>query len=151
MQIQFRECDFFNLWIWIQFVTVPSSMEQQYIDEILNSWFFLGKLGGFNAENLQVQDTGLEISYMHYDDTQADGTLASLMHNMSAVEYEGLWARCWFDLGTSDALSIDVLLNALNQFSNDYVAIEQVIVGGENEDWPTPDHAQTDFVGGEYN
>ncbi len=151
MQIQFRECDFFNLWIWIQFATVPSSMEQQYIDEILNSWFFLGKLGGFNAENLQVQDTGLEISYMHYDDTQADGTLASLMHNMSAVEYEGLWARCWFDLGTSDALSIDVLLNALNQFSNDYVAIEQVIVGGENEDWPTPDHAQTDFVGGEYN
>lgn len=103
MQIQFRECDFFNLWIWIQFSTVPSSMEQQYIDEILNSWFFLGKLGGFNAENLQVQDTGLEISYMHYDDSQADDTLVSLMHNMSPVEYEGLWARCWFDLGRAAA------------------------------------------------
>ncbi|RZM82335.1 DUF3531 family protein [Leptolyngbya iicbica] len=151
MQIQFRECDFFNLWIWIQFSTVPSSMEQQYIDEILNSWFFLGKLGGFNAENLQVQDTGLEISYMHYDDSQADDTLVSLMHNMSPVEYEGLWARCWFDLGTSDALALDVLINALQQFSKDYVEIEQVIVGGENEDWPTPDHAQADFVGGEYN
>lgn len=151
MQIQFRECDFFNLWIWIQFAVVPSTMEQQYVDEILNSWFFLGKLGGFNAENLQVQDTGLEISYMHYDDSQADDTLVSLMHNMSAVEYEGIWARCWFDLGTSDALAIDILLNALKQFSADYVAIEQVIVGGENEDWPIPDNYQADIVGSEYN
>ncbi|NEQ43818.1 MAG: DUF3531 family protein [Leptolyngbya sp. SIOISBB] len=151
MQIQFRECDFFNLWIWIQFAVVPSTMEQQYVDEILNSWFFLGKLGGFNAENLQVQDTGLEISYMHYDDSQADDTLVSLMHNMSAVEYEGIWARCWFDLGTSDALAIDILLNALKQFSADYVAIEQVIIGGENEDWPIPDSYQADVVGSEYN
>lgn len=151
MQIQFRECDFFNLWIWIQFAVVPSTMEQQYVDEILNSWFFLGKLGGFNAENLQVQDTGLEISYLNYDDSPADDTLVSLMHNMSAVEYEGLWARCWFDLGTSDALALDILLNALKQFSADYVAIEQVIVGGENEDWPVPDSYQADIVGSEYN
>ncbi|MEM1278573.1 MAG: DUF3531 family protein [Cyanobacteria bacterium P01_D01_bin.6] len=151
MQIQFRECDFFNLWIWIQFATVPSTMEQQYVDEILNSWFFLGKLGGFNAENLQVQDTGLEISYMHYGDLQADDTLVSLMHNMSSVEYEGIWARCWFDLGTSDALALDVLLNALKQFSADYVAIEQVIIGGENEDWPIPESYQAEFIGSEYN
>lgn len=150
MHIQFRECDFFNLWIWIQFATVPSTMEQQYVDEILNSWFFLGKLGGFNAENLQVQDTGLEISYMHYDDSQADDSLVSLMHNMSAVEYEGVWARCWFDLGTSDALALDILLNALKQFSEDYVAIEQILVGGENEDWPIPDNYQPDFVDSEY-
>ena len=151
MQIQFRECDFFSLWIWIQFSIVPSTMEQQYVDEILNSWFFIGKLGGFNAENLQVQDTGLEISYMNYDNTQTDSTLVSLMHNMGDVEYEGLWARCWFDLGTSDAIAIDVLLNALKQFSRDYVAIEQIIIGGENEDWPIPDHHQPDFVAGEYN
>ena len=130
---------------------VPSTMEQQYVDEILNSWFFLGKLGGFNAENLQVQDTGLEISYMNYDNTQTDSTLVSLMHNMGDVEYEGIWARCWFDLGASDAISIDVLLNALKQFSRDYVAIEQIIIGGENEDWPIPDHHQPDFVAGEYN
>lgn len=151
MQIKFRECDFFSLWIWIRFATVPSQMEQQYIDEIMNSWFFLGKLGGFNAENLQVQDTGLEISYMNYNDAQSDDTLVSLMHNMGEVEYEGVWARCWFDLGTSDALALDVLLNALKQFSEDYVAIEEVIVGGQNEDWPVPQQQQPDFVGDEYN
>jgi hypothetical protein len=150
MRISFRECDFFNLWIWIRFATVPSSMEQQYVDEIMNSWFFLGKLGGFNAENLQVQETGLEISYMQYDDSQSDDTLVSLMHNMSEVQYEGIWARCWFDLGTSDAIALDILLNALTQFSKDYVAIEEVIIGGENEDWPIPDHQQPDFVGSEY-
>ena len=55
MHVEFRECDFFNLWIWLRFETVPSSLEQQYIDEVFSSWFFLGKLGGFNAENLQVQ------------------------------------------------------------------------------------------------
>mgnify|MGYP001796699068 CR=1 FL=1 len=45
MDIRFSECDFFNLWIWLDFETVPSQMEQQYIEEIFNSWFFLGKLG----------------------------------------------------------------------------------------------------------
>ncbi|MEM1310299.1 MAG: DUF3531 family protein [Cyanobacteria bacterium P01_D01_bin.71] len=151
MQIQFRECDFFNLWIWVQFATVPSTMEQQYVDEIFNSWFFLGKLGGFNAENLQVQDMGLEISYMQYDDSHADDTLVSLMHNMGAVEYEGVWARCWFDLGTSDAIAVDILLNALKQFNADYVAIKQVIVGGENEDWPIPTGLRPDFITDNYN
>ncbi|MEO1296176.1 MAG: DUF3531 family protein, partial [Cyanobacteria bacterium J06636_16] len=79
MQVQFRECDFFNLWIWLRFATIPSAMEQQYVDEIFSSWFFLGKLGGFNAENLQVQETGLEISYMTYTEPQTGASLISLM------------------------------------------------------------------------
>jgi hypothetical protein len=151
MHTTFRECDFFNLWIWIQFATVPSTMEQQYVDEILNSWYFLGKLGGFNAENLQVQETGLEISYMNYDNSQSNNSLVSLMHNMGEVEYQGVWARCWFDLGTTDAIALDILLNALGQFSEDYVAIEQIIIGGQNEDWPIPDQSQPNFLGSEYN
>lgn len=151
MEIQFRECDFFSLWIWICFTTVPSNLEQQYVDELLNSWFFLGKLGAFNAENLQVQDTGLEISYMNYETSTSSDSLVSLMHNMGSVEYQGVWARCWFDLGTSDALALDVLINALRQFSEDYVAIERLIIGGENEEWPIPDGHQPGFVTDDYN
>jgi hypothetical protein len=139
MQIQFREFDPFNVWIWLEFTTVPSEIEKQYVEEIFSSWFFLGKLGGFNAENLQVQDVGLEIGYMDYDNDMADDSLLALMHNMGDVEYEGIWARCWFDLGTSDAIALDVLINSLRQFSKDYVTLEQVIIGGENEDWPTGD------------
>jgi Protein of unknown function (DUF3531) len=137
MRVSFREFDSFNVWIWLEFITVPSEMEKQYLEEVFNSWFFLGKLGGFNAENLQVQEVGLEISHMDYDQDMADDSMQALMHNMGDVEYEGIWARCWFDLGTSDAIAVDVLVNSLRQFSKDYVTLEQVILGGENEDWRT--------------
>lgn len=136
MQVQFREFDPFDLWIWLEFGIVPSELEKQYVEEVFSSWFFLGKLGGFNAENLQVQDVGLEISYMDYDEDVAEDSLMSLMHNMGEFEYEGNWARCWFDLGTSDAIALDILINALKQFSRDYVSVERIIVGGQNEDWP---------------
>ncbi len=138
MQIAFREFNPFDCWIWLEFSSVPSLIERQYIEEIFDSWFYLGKLGGFNAENLQVQDEGLELSYMNYDADAAERSLQSPMHNMGELEYQGTWARCWFDLGTSDAIALDVLINALHGFNREYVALERVILGGENEDWPTP-------------
>lgn len=146
MRVEFRETDFFNLWIWVEFATVPSIMERQYVEEVFDSWFFLGKLGGFNAENLQVQETGLEISYMDYNLDQADDSFMALMHNMGDIEYEGNWARCWFDLGTTDAIALDVLINVFHQFSKDYVDIQRIIIGGENEDWPVPKAAQDTFA-----
>jgi len=136
MQIQFREYDPFDLWMWIEFNTVPSNREKQYLEEVFNSWFFLGKLGGFNAENIQVQEIGLDISYMEYDTNTANNSLMALMHNMSEFEYEGTWGRAWFDLGTSDAIALDILINALQQLSKEYIQIERLIIGGENEDWP---------------
>jgi hypothetical protein len=146
MQVTFRECDFFNLWIWLRFATVPSNLERQYIEEVFDSWFFLGKLGAFNAESLQVQDAGMEISYISYQTLDDRDTLVSLMHNMGDVEYEGVWARCWFDLGTTDAIALDMLLNTLSRFSEEYVAIEEVFVGGENADWPIPENYRADFI-----
>lgn len=146
MRIEFRECDFFNLWIWLEFETIPSDLEKQYIEEVFASWFFLGKLGGFNAENLQVQDTGLDINYLNYDQDQADNSMISVMHNMGELEYNGTWGRCWFDLGTSDALALDVLLNTLHQFSREFVVIASCIIGGENQDWPIPDSSRPEFV-----
>jgi len=136
MQVEFREYNPFDLWIWLEFATVPSPMEKDYIEELFNSWFYLGKLGGFDAENLQVQETGVDISYMDYDDRQTDSTLMALMHNQGDFDYQGTWGRCWFDLGTSDAIALDVLINALKQLSKEYVHIERVIIGGENQDWP---------------
>lgn len=136
MQIQFREYNQFDLWIWIEFITVPSHAEKQYLEEVFDSWFFLGKLGGFNAENLQVQEIGWELSYMEYDQDVADNSLMALMHNMGEFEYLGKWARCWFDLGTADAIAIDILINSLKHLSKEYVTIERIFIGGENEDWP---------------
>lgn len=135
MQVSFREFNPFDVWIWLEFETVPSLVEQQYIEELFNSWFYLGKLGGFNAENLQVQETGVEVSYMEYDEEQKEENLMSLMHNMGSFEFLGTWGRCWFDLGTSDLIAIDILINALTQMSGEYVVVKQLIIGGENEDW----------------
>ncbi|MFM6311823.1 MAG: DUF3531 family protein, partial [Dolichospermum sp.] len=88
MQIQFREFNPFDVWIWLKFSTIPSLQEKKYVEEVFTSWFYLGKLGGFNAENLQVQDTGIDISYMNYDEQGYDKTFLALMHNMGEFEYE---------------------------------------------------------------
>jgi hypothetical protein len=145
MEIQFREFNPFDLWIWLEFPTVPSRMEQQYIEELLDSWFYLGKLGGFNAENLPIQDAGIEISYMDYDRSQLENALMSPMHNMGDIEYLGVWGRCWFDLGTSDLIAIDVLINSIYQLSKEFVQINKIIVGGQNEDWPINDSNNSRF------
>ena len=144
MEVQFREFNPFDIWIWLEFNTVPSLAEKHYIEELFDSWFLLGKLGGFNAENLQVQEVGIEISYMEYSQDVASHSMMAVMHNMGDVEYEGLWGRCWFDLGTSDALAIDILLNSFKQLSEELVKIEKLIIGGQNEDWPVPENKYED-------
>lgn len=145
MYVEFREFNPFDLWLWFELPTIPSAAEREYITETLNAWFFLGKLGGFNAENLQVQDEGLDISYMQYGETTADDSLMALMHNMGELEQQGTWLRCWLDLGTSDAIALDVLINALKQLSREYVQIDRLIIGGENEDWPVPEQESDTF------
>ncbi|MDE5072393.1 MAG: DUF3531 family protein [Trichodesmium sp. St5_bin8] len=140
MEVQFREFNPFDVWIWLEFSTVPSMAEKHYIEELFDSWFLLGKLGGFNAENLQVQEVGIEISYMEYSYNVASQSMMAVMHNMGDVEYEGLWGRCWFDLGTSDALSIYILLNSFQQLIKELVKIEKLIIGGQNEDWLVPEN-----------
>ena len=136
MKIEFREINPFDVWIWLRFSTVPSEREKQFVEELFDSWFYMGKLGGFNAENLQVQETGLDISYLHYDQDGYQNSLLALMHNMGEFEYNGDWGRCWFDLGTSDAIALDVLINSLTQLGQEYVTIDEIYIGGENADWP---------------
>lgn len=136
MDISFREFNPFDLWIWVEYDTVPSPQEQQYLEEVFNSWFYLGKLGAFNAENLQVMDAGVDISYMDYDRDRPTESMMAPMHNMAEFEYQGVWGRCWFDLGTSDPIALDVLLNSLIRLGQEYLSLRQVIIGGQNEDWP---------------
>jgi hypothetical protein len=151
MNVEFREFDAFDLWIWLEFEMVPGSMERQYVEEVFESWFSLGKLGGFNAENTQAQEAGVDLSYLPYDADGADSTMVALMHNMADVEFEGTWARCWFDLGTSDAIALDILINVFRQFSQDYVVVKQLVIGGENEDWPVPERKVEQVFDAEWN
>ena len=58
MEVRFREVDPFNCWIWLRYSGVPSKGEKDYIDGIFDSWYVLGRLGGFNSENLQTHEMG---------------------------------------------------------------------------------------------
>lgn len=145
MEIRFREFDPFNCWLWLRFSNPPGQGERGYIETTLDSWFFLGKLGGFNAENLQVHEEGAEVSWMGYDAETAERAMPALMHNMGEIEYQGSWARCWVDLGTSDGFALDVLINTLRQIDSDVVQIEELLIGGVNDDWPIEEHPDSLF------
>jgi hypothetical protein len=146
MEIRFREFNPFNCWIWLRFSNPPGQGERGYIDTAFESWFFLGKLGGFNAENLQVHEQGADVNWMTYDGEGAERAVQAVMHNMGEMEYQGDWARCWLDLGTSDGLAIDVLINTLRQLNVDVVEIEELVVGGVNDDWPVDTHPDSPFA-----
>ena len=148
MEIRFREVDPFNCWLWIRFSEPPSQGERNYVDGVFDSWYVIGRLGGFNAENLQVNDAGSDLSWMAYDNDGAESAMPALMHNMGQLEYQNEWGRCWVDLGTSDGVAIDVLINALRQLDSDVVQIEELVVGGVNDDWPVEEHPDSVFPAG---
>ena len=148
MDIRFREVDPFNCWLWIRFLEPPSQGERNYVDGVFDSWYVIGRLGGFNAENLQVHDAGSDLSWMTYDIDGAESAMPALMHNMGQLEYQNDWGRCWVDLGTSDGVAIDVLINALRQLDSDVVQIEELVVGGVNENWPVEEHPDSVFPAG---
>ncbi len=144
MDIQFREIDPFNCWIWLKFSNVPGQGERNYVDGVFDSWYVIGRLGGFNSENLQANDNGSDLSWMTFENEDTS-SLPALMHNVGQLEYQGLWARCWVDLGTSDALALDILINVLRQVDSDVLKIEELLIGGVNEDWPVEDHPDAIF------
>jgi len=145
MHVHFREVDPFNCWIWLRFSDVPGQGEKNYIDGVFDSWYVIGRLGGFNSENTQTNDIGADLSWMNYDNEEASSAMPALMHNLGELEYQGSWARCWVDFGTSDAIAIDVLINALRQVDTDVVQIQELVIGGVNEDWDVDDHPDAVF------
>ncbi|MFN9531744.1 MAG: DUF3531 family protein [Cyanobacteriota bacterium] len=149
MDVRFREVDPFNCWIWIRFAHPPGQGERAYVETAFDSWFFLGKLGGFNAENLQTHEAGADLSDLAWDEEIAEQALPALMHNMGAMEYQGPWARCWLDLGTSDAIALDGLINTLRQLDHDVVELCELVVGGRNEDWPIDEAPEALFDDGD--
>ena len=145
MEVRFREIDPFNCWIWLHFVETPGKAEMSYVDGIFDSWYVIGRLGGFNSENLQAHDVGTDLSWMTYDNEHSNSSMAALMHNMGELEYKDDWARCWVDLGTCDPISLDILINSFKQIDNDIVELNQILIGGENEEWPVDEHPDSVF------
>ena len=94
-----------------------------------------------------MHEEGEELSWMSYENEEATAVMPALMHNMGQMEYQQDWARCWIDLGTSDGIALDVLINALRQLDSDVVQLEELLIGGVNDDWPVEDHPDSVFPG----
>lgn len=41
--------------LWFELYRPPSPREAELLEELLASWFMLGRLGAYNAQNLQVE------------------------------------------------------------------------------------------------
>ena len=92
MDVYFREVDPFSCWIWLRFSDVPSKAEKDYVDGVFDSWYVIGRLGGFNAENLQAHEAGAELSWIDYENDKSN-FLPALMHNVGQLEYNNEWAQ----------------------------------------------------------
>eukprot|EP00884_Botryococcus_braunii_P023470 jgi/Botrbrau1/9807/Bobra.0322s0014.1 len=111
MQVRIRDVDTFDLWVWMELEAEASLEQQDMLEAVLTSWFMIGRLGGYNAMNLQVlYNTESRLSNMPYDQEQCESALQAFFHEMSDLEYQGKWARCWVNLGTADELALDILI-----------------------------------------
>ncbi|KAJ9522624.1 hypothetical protein QJQ45_019700 [Haematococcus lacustris] len=145
--IRFREMNPFGLWVWLEFSKgAPSPREVELLEALLQAWFMVGKMGGYNSQNMQVfYNAGDDQSFFNYSVQEAEDSQGSLLHDVSQVEVEGEWARFRVDMGTCDELALDVLLNSLMGFSRDLAGLSQVLVGGVNEDWEVPEEPREDL------
>ncbi|MEW5297156.1 MAG: hypothetical protein WDW36_000382 [Sanguina aurantia] len=143
--ITFREVNTFRLWVWLRFARPALEEDKEMLQSVVRSWFLVGKLGGYNGQNLQVYNGNSEDqSYFDYESLDAGDSMSSLLHEVGDVEHKGLWSRVCVDMGSCDELALDVLLNLLVGFSRDLCGIDHIFVGGENEEWRVPHEEEED-------
>ncbi|KAK4724179.1 hypothetical protein R3W88_026958 [Solanum pinnatisectum] len=135
MTVEFNKFDYSNTYIWFEFYNAPLEKDISLICDTIRSWHIVGRLGGCNSMNMQLSQSPLD-KRPNYDAVQGANVTATTFYNIGDVEIQDNLARIWVDIGTSEPLLLDVLINALSQISSDYVGIKQVVFGGsEFENW----------------
>ncbi|KAB5527584.1 hypothetical protein DKX38_021431 [Salix brachista] len=103
--------------------------------QTFRSWHIVGRLGGCNSMNMQLSQSTFE-KRPNYDAIQGANVTPSTFYNIGDFEIQDNLARVWVDIGTTEPLLLDTLINALTQISSDYVGIKQLVFGGsEFENW----------------
>ncbi|KAK6273546.1 hypothetical protein POUND7_010629 [Theobroma cacao] len=135
MKVTFNKFDFSNSYIWFEFYNAPLEKDISLICDTIRSWHIIGRLGGCNSMNMQLSQSPLE-KRPSYDAIQGANVNATTFYNIGDLEVQDNVARIWVDIGTTEPLLLDVLINALTQISSDYVGIMQLVFGGsEFENW----------------
>ncbi|CBI27953.3 unnamed protein product, partial [Vitis vinifera] len=144
MKVTFNKFDFSNTYIWFEFYNTPLAKDISLICDALRSWHIVGRLGGCNSLNMQLSQSPFD-KRPSYDAIQGANVNPTTFYNIGDLEIQDNLARIWVDIGTSEPLLLDILINALTQISSDYVGIKQLVFGGDEfENWKenlTSEHA----------
>ncbi|CAH2077590.1 unnamed protein product [Thlaspi arvense] len=135
MQVTFNKFEYSNSYMWLEFYNAPLDKDIALISDTIRSWHILGRLGGYNSMNMQLSQAPLD-KRPNYDAILGANIEPTTFYNIGDLEVQDNIARIWLDIGTSEPLILDVLINALTQISSDYVGIKKVVFGGsEFESW----------------
>ncbi|XP_010911857.1 uncharacterized protein [Elaeis guineensis] len=136
MRVAFNKFDFSNSYIWFEFYNAPLPKDVSLICDAIRAWHIVGRLGGCNSMNMQLSQAPLDNKRPSYDASQGANVTPTTFYNIGDLEIQDNLARIWVDIGTSEPLLLDVLINALTCISSDHVGIKQVVFGGsEFENW----------------
>ncbi|KAJ8759295.1 hypothetical protein K2173_006815 [Erythroxylum novogranatense] len=134
-KVSFRDFTFVDSYIWFQLYGSPEDRDINLIGSVIQAWYVMGRLGAFNSSNLQLANSSMDYDPL-YDADKGSKVMPSSFHDIGDIEFQDNWGRVWVDLGTSDFLAIDVLLNSLTVLSSEYLGIQQVVFGGRKMgDW----------------
>ncbi|XP_020080242.1 uncharacterized protein LOC109703914 isoform X1 [Ananas comosus] len=136
MEVIFNKFGFSNSYIWFEFYHAPLPKDISLICDTIRSWHIVGRLGGCNSMNMQLSQSPLDSKRPSYDAIQGANVTPTTFYNIGDLEIQDNLARIWVDIGTTEPLLLDVLINALTCISSDYVGIRQVMFGGsEFKNW----------------
>ncbi|XP_066323023.1 uncharacterized protein [Miscanthus floridulus] len=134
-KVSFRDFNPLNSFIWFELFGEPTDRDVDLLGGVIQAWYVMGRLGAYNSSNLQLANSMMDYD-PSYDSEEASSVMPSSFHDISDVEFQDNWARVWVDIGTSDYLGLDVLLNCLTQLSSEHLGIKQVVFGGKKMgDW----------------
>ncbi|XP_043719843.1 uncharacterized protein LOC122667577 [Telopea speciosissima] len=135
MKVTFNKFNSSNSYIWLELYNSPLPNDISLICDTIRSWHIVGRLGGCNSMNMQLSQSPLD-KRPSYDAIQGANMTPTTFYNIGDFEVQDNLARIWVDIGTSEPLLLDILINALTQISSDYVGIKQVVFGGsEFDNW----------------
>ncbi|KAK4602748.1 hypothetical protein RGQ29_011665 [Quercus rubra] len=135
MKVTLNKFKYADSYIWLEFYNNPLEKDISLICDTIRSWHIIGRLGGCNSMNMQLSQAPMD-NRPSYDAIQGANTTPTAFYNIGDLEIQDNLARIWVDIGTSEPLLLDVLINALTQISSDMVGIKQLTFGGsEFENW----------------
>ncbi|OIW06165.1 hypothetical protein TanjilG_01792 [Lupinus angustifolius] len=130
MKVSVNKFDFSNSFIWFEFHNTLLPKDISLICDTIRAWHIIGRLGGCNSMNMQLSQSPME-KRPSYDYIQGANVTPTTFYNIGDLEVQDNLARIWVDIGTSELVLLDVLINALTQISSD----QPTPPGGSNAWW----------------